>query len=207
MEYIKKHIKNLTGDQLDQLEQLLPLYTEWNQKINVISRKDMDEFYVHHVLHSLSLSCFIQWNPGTRVIDLGCGGGFPGIPLAILFPETEFTLIDSIAKKIRVAQAVAETLGLSNVKAIHTRAEDHKGSCHFVVTRAVAPMGQLLKWSRHLIADRPAHPLPNGLIAYKGGDLRDELREIPKGYFYERWSIHEKIPLAYFEEKYLIYAS
>ena len=207
MEFITKYIKNLSSRQVGQLEQLLPLYEDWNQKINVISRKDMDSFYIHHVLHSLSLSCFIQWNPGTRVIDLGCGGGFPGIPLAILYPENEFTLIDSIAKKIRVVQAVAEELGLSNVKAIHTRAEDHKGSCHFVVTRAVAPMAQLLRWSRHLIAERPVHALPNGLIAYKGGDLKEELREVPKGYFYERWSIYDKIPLEYFEEKYLVYAS
>ncbi|HMW37893.1 MAG TPA: 16S rRNA (guanine(527)-N(7))-methyltransferase RsmG [Saprospiraceae bacterium] len=191
--------------QKTQFADMFDLYKEWNSKINVISRKDMDAFYLHHVLHSLSLARFVKFNPGTRFMDLGCGGGFPGIPLAILLPDTEWTLVDSIGKKIHVVQEISQALGLKNISAFHQRAEDHQSKFHFIVSRAVAPLGDLMRWSRHTFSHKEMNSLPNGLIAYKGGDLTAEIAEIRNSHPMERWSIQEQIPESYFENKFLIY--
>jgi len=175
LQIIEKYFPNLTEKQKEQFAQLGPLYEEWNAQINVISRKDLDCLYERHVLHSLSIAKFISFKKGAKLMDLGCGGGFPGIPLAILFPEVSFVMIDSIGKKIKVVQAVADALGLKNVEAYHMRAEKVKGQFDFVITRAVAPMMELVKWSRKKISKVQQHDLENGIIALKGGDLSQEL--------------------------------
>lgn len=171
-EIIKKYFPNLTDIQLHQLEQLLPLYKEWNEKINVISRKDIDNFYVHHVLHSLSIATFFEFKKDETILDIGTGGGFPGIPLAIFFPETKFTLTDSIAKKITVVNAVKDVLQLQNVTTKIARAESISEKFDYIVTRAVAPMNDLLFWSKNKHAKK--------IIALKGGDLTEELKPIKK---------------------------
>lgn len=181
------------------------LYEEWNARINVISRKDMEQFYLHHVLHSLSLARFTGFKAGTRIMDLGCGGGFPGIPLAILFPEVQFVLIDSIGKKIRVAGEVSAALGLKNTTVLHQRAEENKGKYHFVVSRAVAPLADLMRWSRNAFDKKEINALPNGLIAYKGGDLSAEIAEISRSHPLETWRIQDRFPEPFFENKFLIY--
>ncbi len=167
----------LTDLQKSQFEKLGPLYEDWNSKINVISRKDMDNFYIHHVLHSLSIAKVISFKPKTRILDLGTGGGFPGIPLAIMFPECEFVLVDSIGKKITVVNAVAEALDLKNVKGIHSRAEQIPGKFEFIVTRAVASYSDLVYWTRNKYSEKEFNAIPNGLLCLKGGDLRTEIRE------------------------------
>lgn len=172
---------HLDAVQRDRFAQLDALYRTWNARINVISRKDIDQLYTHHVLHSLAIGRFITFQPGARVLDLGTGGGFPGIPLAILFPETHFTLIDGTQKKIRVVEEVATALGLTNVRALAVRAEEHREKYAFVVTRAVAPLLSLYTWSRPLVEAHPQrHALPNGLIALKGGDIPTEIRALPR---------------------------
>lgn len=182
---------------MDQLGQLKELYAEWNSKINVISRKDMDNFYERHVLHSLAIAKFVSFQPGAQILDLGTGGGFPGIPLAILFPETEFTLIDGTLKKIKVVQEVAEALDLKNVTAHQKRVEEWKGhKFDFVVTRAVAPILKLYNWSLPIIKRQHFHATPNGIIALKGGELDDEIKELPKK------SYTELLPLDFFEEEF-----
>ncbi len=175
MEVITKYFPDLSAKQRSQFEQLGDLYTEWNQRINVISRKDIDQLYVRHVLHSLSIARFIQFKPGARVFDIGTGGGFPGIPLAILYPETHFHLVDSIAKKITVVNEVAKAIGLENVKAEQLRAEQSKYQYDFVVTRAVAPMQKLIGWLKGKVSGIQKHEMANGLIALKGGDLAEEM--------------------------------
>jgi len=175
LQIIEKYFPNLTELQTAQLKELRPLYEEWNAQINVISRKDIEQLYERHVLHSLSIAKFMDFKPGTQLMDLGCGGGFPGIPLAILFPEVSFTMIDSIGKKIKVVQEVTEALGLTNVQAHHMRAEKVKDRFDFVITRAVAPMTDLVKWTRKKYATEHQHVLENGIIALKGGDLNLEL--------------------------------
>lgn len=172
MNILKKYFPDLSAEQIQKFEQLLPLYSEWNEKINVISRKDLDNFYERHVLHSLSIANVISFQPGETVLDIGTGGGFPGIPLAILFPETQFILSDSIAKKITVVNEVKTALQLTNVVTIAERAENIKQEVDFVVTRAVAKMSDLLFWSKN------KHP--NKIIALKGGDLKEELEPIKK---------------------------
>lgn len=169
---IVHYFPNLTTTQLQQLEQLLPLYKEWNEKINVISRKDIDNFYVHHVLHSLSIATFFEFKKDETILDIGTGGGFPGIPLAIFFPETKFTLTDSIAKKITVVNAVKDALQLQNVTTKIARAENISEKFDYIVTRAVAPMNDLLFWSKNKHAKK--------IIALKGGDLTEELKPIKK---------------------------
>ena len=169
---IVHYFPNLTTTQLQQLEQLLPLYKEWNEKINVISRKDIDNFYVHHVLHSLSIATFFEFKKDETILDIGTGGGFPGIPLAIFFPETKFTLTDSIAKKITVVNAVKDVLQLQNVTTKIARAESISEKFDYIVTRAVAPMNDLLFWSKNKHAKK--------IIALKGGDLTEELKPIKK---------------------------
>lgn len=175
LQVIEKYFPNLTEKQIEQFAQLKPLYEEWNAQINVISRKDLDCLYERHVLHSLSIAKFISFKKGTKLMDLGCGGGFPGIPLAILFPEVSFVMIDSIGKKIKVVLAVADALSLKNVEAHHIRAEKVKGQFDFVITRAVAPMMELVKWTRKKISKVQQHDIENGIIALKGGDLSQEL--------------------------------
>ena len=175
LKIIEKYFPNLTDDQKEQFLQLKPLYKDWNSQINVISRKDINQLYEHHVLHSLSIAKFITFQPGTKLMDLGCGGGFPGIPLAIIFPEVSFTMIDSIGKKIKVVQEIADAIGLKNIQTHHIRAEKVKGSFDFVITRAVAPMMDLVKWTRKKYNNEQRHSIGNGVIALKGGDLGQEL--------------------------------
>lgn len=174
MELIKKYFPNLTDTQLRQYEQLDELYHDWNAKINVISRKDIDNLYEHHVLHSLGIAEFIRFKPDTEIMDLGTGGGFPGIPLAIMFPECRFHLVDSIGKKVKVCTEVAQALGLQNVTFRHCRAEEEKAKFDFVVSRAVMPLTDLIKIIRKNISKEQHNAVPNGLICLKGGELDKE---------------------------------
>lgn len=181
LEKIYAYFPALTEQQKEQLAQLQALYEDWNSKINVISRKDIDNLYEHHVLHSLGLAKVISFRPGTRVMDIGTGGGFPGIPLAILFPEVQFKLIDSIGKKVRVAQAVTDAIGLQNVVCEHKNVIEEKEKFHFVVSRAVMDMSELIKLVRKNVNTREQlNALPNGVITLKGGDLTEELRPFGK---------------------------
>lgn len=202
MEQILQYFSDFTPQQIQQLQALKPLYEEWNTKINVISRKDMDHFYVHHVLHSLAIAAQFEFTPEMEVLDLGTGGGFPGIPLAILFPETKFLLADSINKKLKVVAAVAEAIKLHNITTMHTRAEDirHK-KFDVVVSRAVAPLGDLWRWSKPLLKRKKIQP--NGLICLKGGDLTREIFE--SGCKPRVWEISGFFKEAYFAEKFLLY--
>ena len=185
MEEILKHFPNLTDVQREQFHQLNSLYHDWNEKINVISRKDIDALYTKHVLHSLGIAKIQSFEPGTYVLDVGTGGGFPGIPLAILFPETRFYLIDVIAKKIKVVQAVADALGLKNVKAEQIRAENVKGDFDFIVSRAVTNMPDFVSWVKTKIKKQHKHELKNGILYLKGGDLTEELKDFPKATLYD----------------------
>ena len=180
MDEILKYFPNLTAIQKEQFEKLDFLYHDWNEKINVISRKDIDALYTKHILHSLGIAKIIQFEPGTYVLDVGTGGGFPGIPLAILFPETRFYLIDVIAKKIKVVQAVAEGLELKNVRAEQMRAENVKGDFDFIVSRAVTNMPDFVSWVKTKIKKNNKHELKNGILYLKGGDLSEELKDFPK---------------------------
>jgi len=175
MEIIKKYFPDLTARQYEQLAQLGPLYKEWNEKINVISRKDIDQLYERHVLHSLAIAKYIQFTPGTSVMDVGTGGGFPGVPLAILFPETNFFLVDSIAKKIKVVEGVSQSLGLTNVRAQQNRAEKVDGQFDFVVSRAVTAFPKFVSLVRKKISGKQQNELVNGVLYLKGGDFSDEL--------------------------------
>lgn len=179
MEEILTYFPNLTENQVTQFEKLHELYHDWNAKINVISRKDIDELYVKHVLHSLGIAKVMEFQPKALVLDVGTGGGFPGIPLAILFPETRFYLIDVIAKKIKVVNEVVNALGLTNVKAEQLRAENVKGQFDFIVSRAVTNMPDFVSWIKDKIKKQQNHPLKNGILYLKGGDLTDELKDFP----------------------------
>lgn len=176
MQIISKYFSSLTETQTKQLSMLQDLYNDWNAKINVISRKDIQQLYEHHVLHSLAIAKFISFKSGTNILDFGTGGGFPGIPLAILFPECQFTLIDGTGKKVRVAQEVATTIDLKNVETKHIRGEEEKGKYDFVVSRAVMPLPELIKIVRKNISKQQKNVLPNGIICLKGGSLADELK-------------------------------
>ncbi len=184
MEVISKNFPELNQQQLKQFSMLEELYADWNSKINVISRKDIDELYVKHVLHSLGIAKVQSFLPGSKILDVGTGGGLPGIPLAIMFPETQFVLVDSIGKKIKVVEGVAETLGLQNVTAIHTRAEKVKGEFDFIVSRAVTRMDDFAKWVRKKIRRKNKHELKNGILYLKGGDLTEELQNFPSAKLY-----------------------
>ncbi len=194
-----KYFPDLTQTQIDQFAKLENLYHEWNEKINVISRKDMESLYEKHILHSLGIAKIMAFAPGTKVLDIGTGGGFPGIPLAILFPEAEFTLIDSIGKKITVVNAVAEGVGLTNVKAIHGRAEKLKEKFHFVVSRAVTQMPEFLRWLKGKFEKEQFNPKHNGILYLKGGDLAEELAGLKceifslKNYFEEEFYDTKKV--------------
>ena len=176
MEIIHKYFKNLSDIQIEQFSKLQDLYEDWNLKINVVSRKDIDELYLRHVLHSLGIAKVIQFKPGSKVLDVGTGGGFPGIPLAILFPETQFHLVDSIGKKIKVVNEVVAGLGLINVKTTNARVEEDKDTYDFIVSRAVAEMETFVRWTKGKIAKKQNHKLKNGILYLKGGDLTEELK-------------------------------
>ena len=180
MEAILKQFPDLSDNQILQFQKLQGLYEDWNSKINVISRKDIDELYTRHVLHSLGIAKIIDFRPGSKIMDVGTGGGFPGIPLAILFPEVDFYLIDVIAKKIRVVNEVAAGLGLKNVKAEQKRAELVKQEFDFIVSRAVTNMPDFVKWVDDKVAKKQNHELANGILYLKGGDLTEELKDFPK---------------------------
>ncbi|PRZ25105.1 16S rRNA (guanine(527)-N(7))-methyltransferase RsmG [Flavobacterium granuli] len=185
MDEILKYFPNLTEVQKEQFAKLDLLYHDWNEKINVISRKDIDALYTKHVLHSLGIAKIMKFEPGTYVLDVGTGGGFPGIPLAILFPETRFYLIDVIAKKIKVVQAVVDALELKNVKAEQLRAENVKGDFDFIVSRAVTNMPDFVSWIKNKIKKQQKHELKNGILYLKGGDLTEELADFPKATQYD----------------------
>lgn len=206
VERIYEYFPGLTERQREQMAALDGLYQEWNSKINVISRKDIDQLYERHVLHSLAIARVMKFLPGAAVLDLGTGGGFPGIPLAILFPETTFTLVDGTGKKIRVVQEVVQALGLTNAEAFHLRAEDVRGkNFDFVTSRGVATLDQLLNWSRRLIKKQQRHAMPNGIIALKGGDLQEEIKALPKGEYVEVFPIRDYFREPFFEEKWVVY--
>ena len=206
MQNILSFFPKLSATQKDQFEQLLPLYKDWNDKINVISRKDIDNLYEHHVLHSLAIARLIEFKPGSTILDLGTGGGFPGIPLAIFYPKVQFTLIDGTRKKIHVVEEVAKALNLNNVIALQKRAEEFKGKrFDFVVTRAVANLEKLLSWTQKLIKIKDQHGLPNGLIALKGGKLNEEIKALSLGEVSEVYPISDFFDLDYFKEKYIVY--
>jgi 16S rRNA (guanine527-N7)-methyltransferase len=206
MDIILKYFPNLTETQITQFQGLYPLYEEWNSKINVISRKDFDALYERHVLHSLAIAKYMPFKPGSAVIDLGTGGGFPGIPLAILFPEVQFTLVDSIGKKILVVNEVAQGIGLSNVRGIHSRVEDIKNQkFDFVVSRAVAQLPELLRWSRKLLKTKHINTLPNGWILLKGGNLQEEIKPVAKQEYIEKTAISKYFKEEFFEEKFVLY--
>ena len=174
METILKYFPNLSDRQKEQFAALYDLYYDWNSKINVISRKDIGNLYQHHVLHSLAIAKYISFKPGTTIMDMGCGGGFPGIPLAIMFPEVQFHLVDSIGKKVRVADEIAAAIGLTNVRTSHSRAEEIKDKYSFVVSRAVMQLPDLVKICRKNISKEQSNALPNGIICLKGGDMTAE---------------------------------
>lgn len=206
MELIRKYFPKLKEKQLQQYEQLWDLYHEWNDKINVISRKDIDNLYLNHVLHSLAIAKFIHFKSGSKIFDLGTGGGFPAIPLAIYFPEVKFTAADGTGKKIKVVKGVAEALGLTNIDAIHQRAEEHKGKYDFVVTRAVAKVDKLKMWSERLIkVHDQKHTLPNGIIALKGGSIKTETSLLSKSDYYETVPLTDLIPEESYADKFIFY--
>lgn len=205
MELIQEHFPKLTEPQIAQLEQLEPLYRDWNEKINVISRKDIGHLYPHHVLHALGISKVVKFRTGAQILDLGTGGGLPGIPLAILYPNVQFTLIDGTRKKIKVVEEIASAIGLENVKAKHIRAEELKGRFDFVVCRAVASLDKLVPWAQRLLKREERHALPNGLLTLKGGNLKNEIKALGKGQYVELFPLTDYFPLEYYIEKYVVY--
>ncbi len=206
MEIIAKYFSGLSEKQLRQLDALGPLYTDWNAKVNLISRKDIGNLYLHHVLHSLAIARVMDFKPGAAILDIGTGGGFPGIPLAILFPETRFHLIDGTLKKIRVVLDVIKELELENATAQQVRAEELKGQkFDFVVSRAVAELPKLFEWSRRFFKSDHKHFMPNGLLALKGGNVTKEIKALPKGEYAETHPISDFFEEPFFEEKYVIY--
>ena len=200
---IEKYFQQLSQEQRQQFDALDALYRDWNTKINVISRKDIDQLYEHHVLHSLAIAKIINFRPGTRILDFGTGGGFPGVPLSILFPECQFKLIDGTGKKIRVAQEVCNAIGLKNCQPTHLRGEDEKDKYDFIVSRAVMPLPDLVKLMRKNISKQQQNALPNGVICLKGGDLQAELQ--PYRNIVETTEISQFFSEEWFKEKYVIY--
>lgn len=203
MDIIQKYFPQLSAEQLRQVALLDELYRDWNAKINVISRKDIDNLYEHHVLHSMAIAKMVNFRPGTRILDFGTGGGFPGIPLAILFPECRFKLIDGTGKKIRVAQEVAQAIGLKNCEPVHLRGEEEKGKYDFIVSRAVMPLPDLVKIVKKNIAKEQRNALPNGVICLKGGNLEGELQPYRK--IVETAELSQWFSEEWFKEKSIIY--
>ncbi len=204
MKLIQKYFPNLTGQQTERFVALFDLYRDWNEKINVISRKDIDQIYLRHVLHSLAIAKFIRFTPQTKLIDVGTGGGFPAIPLAIMFPDCEFMLLDSIGKKIRVASSVAESLGLSNCRFANKRMEQEQGKYDFILSRAAMSFTDLVGVSAKNISATQRNAMPNGIIALKGGDLEDELRGFKLA---EVTEISQYFEEDFFETKKIVYFS
>ena len=202
VDIILKYFPDLTETQIAQFTQLESLYKEWNAQINVVSRKDIDELYIRHVLHSLGIAKVQPFKPDAKILDVGTGGGFPGIPLAILFPETEFLLVDSIGKKIKVVNGVAQGIGLTNLTAKHMRAEEVKGEFDFVVSRAVTAMPDFVKWVKNKCAKKNNHKLKNGILYLKGGDLTKELKEFASCTLYDLPTFFEE---DFFETKKVVH--
>lgn len=201
LELITKYFDDFTVVQLQQFAALEEAYKEWNAKINVVSRKDIDHIYLHHVLHSLSIAAIVDWQKGTQVIDIGCGGGFPCVPMAIFFPEVQFLAVDSIAKKLKVVDAVCEIAGIKNITTRHTRVEDIKNKkFDYAISRAVAPLKDLWRWANPILQKQPNQP--NGLICLKGGDLHQEIFE--SGVRPKMMSIYDIFQEEYFKEKFII---
>ncbi|MBQ8657246.1 MAG: 16S rRNA (guanine(527)-N(7))-methyltransferase RsmG [Prevotella sp.] len=203
MEAINRYFPQMSAEQRRHFEALDELYRDWNAKINVISRKDIDNLYEHHVLHSLAIAKFMNFKPGTQVLDFGTGGGFPGIPLAIMFPECRFRLIDGTGKKIRVAQEVARSIGLTNCEAVHLRGEEERGKYDFIVSRAVMALPELVKIVTKNVAKRQQNALPNGIICLKGGDVQEET--CPYKNIVEVTDISTWFTEPWFKEKHCIY--
>lgn len=203
IDLILHYFPNLTAFQQDQFLKLFELYKDWNEKINVISRKDIDNLYTNHVLHSLGIAKVISFKPGTTVLDVGTGGGFPGIPLAILFPETKFHLVDSIGKKITVVKKVAQGVGLKNVKAEQIRAEQLKGEYDFVVSRAVTRLNEFYGWVHNKVNKKSLHDLYNGILYLKGGDLDQELEELKRAH--QIFQLSDFFTEEFFETKKVVY--
>ena len=202
MHLIQKYFPNLSEIQFKQFEALQGLYGDWNSQINVISRKDIESLYLRHVLHSLSIAKLIQFKAGTKILDIGTGGGFPGIPLAILFPEVTFHLVDSINKKLKVVNGVTESLGLENVYNTHTRAETIKGQYDFIISRAVTTMPDFVSWIKNRVAKKSVHPIKNGILYLKGGDLTEELKTYTKATLYDLSDYFEE---DFFETKKIVH--
>lgn len=203
MDSIIKYFTAITDEQRHQYEQLFELYKDWNSKINVISRKDIDNLYEHHVLHSLAIAKALRFKDGTKIMDFGCGGGFPGIPLAIMFPECQFKLIDGTGKKIRVCQEIASAIGLKNVVAEHLRGEDEKGKFDFIVSRAVMPLPDMVKIVRKNVSKEQHNAMPNGIFCLKGGNLQSEIH--PFKNIVEQTDLSSFFNEEWFKEKHLIY--
>ncbi len=202
MKIIQKYFTNLTETQLEQFTKLQELYKDWNLKINVVSRKDIDELYLRHVLHSLGIAKVISFKPGSKVLDVGTGGGFPGIPLAVLFPQTQFHLVDSIGKKIKVVDEVVAGLGLENVKTTHGRVEDVKEQYDYIVSRAVAQMETFVGWTKGKTLKKQNHELKNGILYLKGGDLSEELAKYTSATIYDLPNYFEE---EFFETKKVVH--
>lgn len=204
-EIVFDYFPKLSERQREQYEALLPLYETWNAQINVISRKDMEHFYERHVLHSLSIAHFISFKPGTQILDIGTGGGFPGIPLAIRFPQVQFLLIDSIGKKIKVVKTVAQSLGLQNVEAQQIRAEQLTQSFDFIVSRAVTDLNTFVQWTRNKIHKKQINSLRNGILYLKGGDIDEELEAIKKSHKHKTFPLSSEFKGEFFETKKLLH--
>lgn len=203
---IEKYFPDLSPEKQSRFRELIPLYKHWNEQINVISRKDIENLETHHILHSLAIARFISFNAKASILDVGTGGGFPGIPLAIMFPQTNFHLVDSIGKKIKVVNEISQALGLTNVTGTHARAEELKQTYDFVVSRAVTTLPQIIGWIKGKVKKESLHSIPNGLIYLKGGDIQEELKDI-KGYHHKIIPIPDYFEEDFFETKKIVYLS